>query len=182
MRGYELTEIRRDDQEITKARNGESPPQARHHYGAAVVAVVATAGSAAATAVKPSGWEQQGTPRGCAATARHHMVMGCHGIVVAGGGGVGAIGCFRRWCMRRCGRFALKKGRDGVKILAGKDGGSPEKSAGEDGGSPEKSAGKVFRRRVTVLLTRGACRKLKERGEDFEWCVKNFWLTNEKYS
>ncbi|GJV38988.1 hypothetical protein Tco_1417428 [Tanacetum coccineum] len=35
-------------------------------------------------------------------------------------------------------------GEDGVKILAGKDGGSPEKSAGEDGGSPETSAGKVF--------------------------------------
>ncbi|GKC41404.1 hypothetical protein Tco_1059126, partial [Tanacetum coccineum] len=36
----------------------------------------------------------------------------------------------RWWCMRRCGRSDEDGGEDGVKILAGEDGGSPEKSAG----------------------------------------------------
>nr|GEU40755.1 hypothetical protein [Tanacetum cinerariifolium] len=36
--------------------------------------MVATAGSAAAIAVASSGWAQRGSLRGCAATARHHMV------------------------------------------------------------------------------------------------------------
>ncbi|GJS89663.1 putative ribonuclease H-like domain-containing protein [Tanacetum coccineum] len=54
---------------------GESPPQARHHHGAAVVAVVAAAGSGPATSGGVKRLSTRGTPRGYAATARHHMVI-----------------------------------------------------------------------------------------------------------
>ncbi|GKG60380.1 hypothetical protein Tco_0611981, partial [Tanacetum coccineum] len=58
---------------------------------------------------------------------------GLHGI----GGGrrwwCGSELVLRWWCMRRCGRSDEDGGEDGVKILTGKDGGSPEKFS--DGGA-----------------------------------------------
>ncbi|GKA08820.1 hypothetical protein Tco_0688151 [Tanacetum coccineum] len=57
----------------------------------------------------------------------------------------------RWWCMRRCGRSDEDGGEDGVKILAGKD-----------GGSPEKSAGKVFRRRRRAVVAAGIWRGGRE--------------------
>ncbi|GKB53595.1 hypothetical protein Tco_0904348 [Tanacetum coccineum] len=82
------------------------------------------------------------------------MVMGCMALVVAGGGG----------------RSDEDGGEDGVKILAGKDGGSPEESAGEDGGSPETSTGKVFPAAAVVDRRQLAG---NERGgrECLGWCV-----------
>ncbi|GJW43221.1 hypothetical protein Tco_0072020, partial [Tanacetum coccineum] len=105
------------------------------------------------------------------------MVMGCMALVVAGGGDanggevrvlVMVMGCMALVVAGGGGRSDEDGEEDGVKILAGKDRGSPEKSAGEDGGSPETSTGKVFPAAAVVdrrQLAGGGWPEIEERGE-----------------
>ncbi|GJZ47930.1 RNA-directed DNA polymerase, eukaryota, reverse transcriptase zinc-binding domain protein, partial [Tanacetum coccineum] len=124
------------------------------------------------------------TPQGAAVVAvpssdRHHdggegvgYGDGLHGI---GGGRLrwcGSEVVLRWWCMRRCGRSDEDGGEDGVKIFAGKD-----------GGSPEKSAGKVFPAAAAdrLRLAGGSRPEIGERGERvFELCWE--WVSNSVHS
>ncbi|GJU83943.1 hypothetical protein Tco_1291489 [Tanacetum coccineum] len=124
-------------------------------------AVVATAGSAAATTVAS-----------CGRSATHGR-----STAAAAAGKAAAVVVVPAVVTQMVARSDEDGGEDGVKILAGKDGGSPEKSAGEDGGSPEK-----FFRRRRLLTGYGGCRKLKERGRGFlsGVCINSCY--NEKIS